>query len=450
MTMTAKQIRVFDLLTLYSDFIVKVNINTLKTGSAFVIQHSTPIPTTPGWASTPQGIRFYTMLSYSDIFDYILVKIPSLPVVTPSLTPSSSRTLTPTPTPVPTSTLALTLTPTKTPTPTPTSTLTPMGMPAGTRIASDSTGNKLVVCRPGDQIYTSTDAGINWTARDVVRNWSGVASDSTGTNLVAIVSNGQIHTSVDSGVNWTARSIVRDWSGVVSSRDGTKLYAMCKMDNAYKHPLNSFYFLILYVSYDLGITWTHTLTLPTVNWYAPNWWAGQYKNWQSVATNGTGSQLVFGEHNGQVWFSRPWPDSATWFNWWNGKIPGGWARGYKDWSGVALNRHGDKVVVCEFGGQIYTGTLKDKNSPSDLTARDSNRNWTCVASDTTGKKLVATVSGGQIYTSNNSGVIWTARDSNRDWTWVASSDDGNKLAACVSSGQIYTSTDSGSTWIART
>ena len=55
------------------------------------------------------------------------------------------------------------------------------------------------------QIYTSTDSGVNWTARESNRNWYSVASSADGTRLVAVVNGGQIYTSTDSGMNWTPR-----------------------------------------------------------------------------------------------------------------------------------------------------------------------------------------------------------------------------------------------------
>ncbi len=59
-------------------------------------------------------------------------------------------------------------------------------------VASSSDGTKLVACASGDRLYTSTDSGVTWTARESNRNWRSVASSSDGTKLVACVDNGQI------------------------------------------------------------------------------------------------------------------------------------------------------------------------------------------------------------------------------------------------------------------
>jgi photosystem II stability/assembly factor-like uncharacterized protein len=45
------------------------------------------------------------------------------------------------------------------------------------------------------QIYTSTDSGATWTARDSSRSWYSVASSADGTKLVAVEQGGQIYTS---------------------------------------------------------------------------------------------------------------------------------------------------------------------------------------------------------------------------------------------------------------
>ena len=75
------------------------------------------------------------------------------------------------------------------------------------------------------QIYTSTDSGITWTARDSNRNWYGIASSADGVKLAACVRFGQIYTSTDSGITWTARDSNQRWYGIASSADGTKLVA---------------------------------------------------------------------------------------------------------------------------------------------------------------------------------------------------------------------------------
>ena len=112
---------------------------------------------------------------------------------------------------------------------------------SGTRawhsVASSSDGSKLVAGVGGGQIYTSTDSGVTWTARDTGRNWRSVASAADGSKLVAGVQGGQIYTSTDSGVTWTARDFNRNWRSVASSADGSKLVAVANNGQIYtSHP----------------------------------------------------------------------------------------------------------------------------------------------------------------------------------------------------------------------
>ncbi|MBI2733623.1 MAG: hypothetical protein HYX44_10085 [Aquabacterium sp.] len=92
-------------------------------------------------------------------------------------------------------------------------------------MASSADGVKLVATVLNGQIYTSTDSGITWVARDSVRGWTAVASSADGVKLVAAADSGQLYTSTDSGVTWVARDSSRSWRAVASSADGGKLVA---------------------------------------------------------------------------------------------------------------------------------------------------------------------------------------------------------------------------------
>jgi len=116
----------------------------------------------------------------------------------------------------------------------------------------------------------------------------------------------------------------------------------------------------------------------------------------------------------------------------------------RNWSGIACNAIGNKLVAVVNNGRIYTSV----DSGSTWIPRESVRNWKAVASDASGTFLVAVVYGGQIYTSSDSGMNWNARDSNRNWNAVSSSGSGQRLVASVDAGRIYYSTDYGVTWTA--
>ena len=71
------------------------------------------------------------------------------------------------------------------------------------RISSDGTKQAAI---GSNQIYTSTDSGVTWTARESIRNWGGLAMSSNGTRLTAGSSEGAggyTYTSSNSGQSWT-------------------------------------------------------------------------------------------------------------------------------------------------------------------------------------------------------------------------------------------------------
>ncbi len=123
---------------------------------------------------------------------------------------------------------------------------------SGYAVASSADGTKLVAASPrlGDErrrLYTSTDAGVTWTARESTRQWTGGrlvgGRDATGGRRPSIAGGEQLYTSTDAGVTWTARESDRGWTSVASSADGMQLVAGA---------LNS----QLYTSTDAGVTWT--------------------------------------------------------------------------------------------------------------------------------------------------------------------------------------------------
>ena len=116
-------------------------------------------------------------------------------------------------------------------------------------IASDSTGSNLVAVaqRAGAQIFTSSNGGTTWTARDSARYWLSVASDSSGQHLVAVVNGGYIYTASSTlsnyGVTWTPRDSSRNWTSVTSNSTGQYLVAVVQGGK-------------IYTSNDYGVTWT--------------------------------------------------------------------------------------------------------------------------------------------------------------------------------------------------
>ncbi len=175
----------------------------------------------------------------------------------------------------------------------------------------------------------------------------------------------------------------------------------------------------LYTSTDAGLSWTAREAS---------------RNWSAVASSFDGTKLVATVKFGRILTSSD--SGATW-------IP---RDANRNWVSVASSADGTFLVAAVFGGQLYTSI----DSGVTWTARENLRDWSSVASSSDGNRLVAVVNGsGQIYTSTNAGVSWTARETNRNWISVASSEDGSRLVAAVNGGSLYTSTNAGVTWTAR-
>jgi len=273
-------------------------------------------------------------------------------------------------------------------------------------IASSADGTKLVAAAVGVGLYTSTDAGVTWTARTFVSSstegWSRIASSADGTHLVAAVIGGPLYTSTDSGVTWIARTSSRDWRDVASSADGTHLAA-------------SSYGGGLYTSTDAGVTWTARID-------------GGY--WFSIASSADGTHLVAANYldrgflytstdAGVNWAPRPTPILSQ----------------GQQWVAVASSADGRTLVAAAWGGFLYTSMDAGVNWTPCLS---SNHYWTSVASSADGRTLVATAADG-LYVSTNAGLTWTGRETNKSWNTVALSADGLRLIANAGGSQLYRS-----------
>lgn len=161
-------------------------------------------------------------------------------------------------------------------------------------VASNSLGNSLVAAvnyiatvNSGGKIYTSTIPTSSWTVQTLspTAYWESVASDSTGAKLAAVAKGGYIYTSTDYGVNWTARGEVKDWKSITSSSDGTKLVA------GVGGPSGNSITGKLYASTDSGETWNVINTSPTANWVA-------------LASSADGNKITALSYGGSIYTSQ--------------------------------------------------------------------------------------------------------------------------------------------------
>jgi photosystem II stability/assembly factor-like uncharacterized protein len=226
-------------------------------------------------------------------------------------------------------------------------------------IASSADGSKLVAVAQYDQIYTSADAGLTWTARDAARSWQSVASSADGGKLAAVAFGGQIYTSTDTGLTWTARDVARNWLSVASSADGSKLAAIESAGQ-------------IYTSADAGLTWTARDVA---------------RGWQSITSSADGSKLAAVTYGGQIYTSAD--AGLTWT-----------ARDVaRNWQSVASSSDGNKLVAISttFGSQVHTST------DAGISWKTANMtelvSFNCSALSADGSALALTGNGSAIYVS---------------------------------------------------
>lgn len=284
-------------------------------------------------------------------------------------------------------------------------------------LASSADGAKLIAAaRDGSLIYandtftdshlyTSTDSGVTWIARESGRDWCCLASSADGSRLVAAAIDGQIYISADGGATWTARESAHKWSSIASSADGSKLAAVV-WDGQ------------IYTSNDGGATWTARES---------------NRLWSAVASSADGNKLVATVNGGLIYTSED--AGATW-------TPRASAR---NWSSIVASADGTKLAAAAGYDRIYTST----DGGMTWTPRESARLWRSLASSADGSRLVAAELDGLLYVSGDGGLTWTARGSYSSWQAVAASADGSRMvAADWFGGRIYTSeasTSSGTT-----
>ena len=287
-----------------------------------------------------------------------------------------------------------------------------------TSVASSADGMKLVAAALRGHIYTSTDAGLSWTARDTSRFWAAVSSSADGKHLAAATQDEHaIYTSSDSGVSWVAHPLtVPDntntlWLSLASSEDGQQLAAVRHGDG-------------VYLSTDWGNTWKKAV-LPGDNPTHVTWidLSADGKNMVAVST---APDVYTSVDGGITWSQKANPPPA-------GHLLG---------------------ITCSTDCSRLATTGEDFSSGKTgvYSSEDSGSSWKrspgtadtyleLVASSSDGTRLLAAGSSrGQLLVSTDSGRSWTARDPNKAWRSVASSVDGTRLVAAEIDGQIHTST----------
>ena len=226
-------------------------------------------------------------------------------------------------------------------------------------ICSNSLGDRLAaVDYYSSQIYTSSNYGETWVARDSVRYWWSICSNSVGDRLAAVEYGGQIYTSSNYGKTWVARDSGRYWWSICSNSVGDRLAAVMFGGQ-------------IYTSSNYGETWTPRDS-------------GRY--WYSICSNSVGDRLAAVEYyGGQIYTSSNYGET------WVARDSG------RDWQSICSNLNGDRLAAVVNNGLIYTSN----NYGETWIARTSTtRDWRSICSSSAGDKLAAVIYDGYIYTAS--------------------------------------------------
>jgi len=159
-------------------------------------------------------------------------------------------------------------------------------------VASNSDGSILSCCARGGSVYTSTNYGVTWNqvadARLESGAWISIASDSTGQKLIVCGTFGNyVYLSSNAGATWTqATSLgLQDWSSVTSNSTGNILAACYSVYGGGGY---------IYLSNDSGTTWSQQI-YPGLN----NW--GDRSSGGGLASNFYGTRIACYVENGVFW-----------------------------------------------------------------------------------------------------------------------------------------------------
>ncbi len=279
-------------------------------------------------------------------------------------------------------------------------------------LASSTDGSRLAaISTNSPYIFTSTDAGANWTTRSVpdsAGGWDSIASSADGMNLAAVSwTNMHIFTSTDGGASWTKQlgSAGYKWIHIESSANGQRLIASAARNYDNEPVTNGGVF----TSQDGGVTWQQHPEL------------GEITEAQ-LATSADGMQVVVSQSG--VWNDETGTQTdSLWRS----------ADGGTTWTELT-NRLGPDAYYLAKVGSSADGSTIALTSFSKVDAVDDGSQ------------------SGVVWLSKDSGATWQIQDTleNQYWSSLAVSDDGMNIAALGDNGYLYTTVNGGQDWVKET
>jgi hypothetical protein len=266
-------------------------------------------------------------------------------------------------------------------------------------------GSNIILCAENGGVYITSDYGNTWTLQTSLptfASWTRVASNSTGSKLIACsrpwqyYNFGGVYISSNYGNTWTLITSLpngnnENWFSVASNSEGDRLFATG--------------FNYFYMSVNGGTTWAPIIIAgvpPNIDYYCVETNStGQYL---AVTLNINPNNLIYTSNN----YGNTWTLSLT--------IPKLTNTTSCDITG---NSRGSKLIAWAIGddddniyiSSNYGGSWEIQTQLPPTVGPKGY--WNSVACNATGSKLIAIINY-----SNNTGAIFTWSDSTNQWSKI--------------------------------
>ena len=272
-------------------------------------------------------------------------------------------------------------------------------------VAMSATGQYQSAVVGDGNIWTSSNYGVTWTARETRRNWTGISLSSSGQYQTAANMNGFLYISHDFGINWFPKDAARDRQGDrCISLSSTGQYQTATVVDGQ-----------LWISNDYGMTWVAKDS--NRKWYAISLSSsGQYQSACVI----TGTIYVSSDY-GMNWTSKE-----------QGRV----------WAGISLSSTGQYQTAVVQGGLIYISS----DFGMSWASKETIQTWKSVSLSSTGQYQTVVGHDVRIMVSSDFGMTWSPKDSARVWNSISVSSTGQYQSAFANGGLIYFSRDYGFTW----
>jgi hypothetical protein len=264
------------------------------------------------------------------------------------------------------------------------------------------------------------------TVGSVTRGWYSIASSSSGQYLIACIFGGNIWNSSDFGLTWTQRTGAgtRNWSAVSISADGSIQFAVVD-PNVINASNNS----LIFRSTDFGINFSQINSRSNVRY-------------GSVANSSDGTICAVGSiSSGYIWVSRNATDiTPTWTS---------LGSTIRDYRSIAISSDGNTILAPALGGYIYLYKWSNTNYLQTEINVDNGpvKNWLSCTMSADATKMFAAILDGSFWYSIDSGLTWiNSGTQNRYWRSLSCSSDGSIIFAANQGTALLKSTNNGVNW----